>query len=264
MSDKVNKNIPVDGDLSIKNEKGSRLSRITNKHIYDKSGKKVATFDKTTKNLDKTSGKKVRVHSYRTSTGTYELIKDKLFRNGKMVGKTKFKEKFKVILIIIISILLLLASLSLGLLYLNQRPITVKIGAGDANGVWNEKTKVGVFDPQIKPGSEGEYEFYVVNESSVTLTYSFTIQEMFNYVNVYDFPMQYQVTLNDEVVHTWSKGTDVKVDNIIVEPNEKHSFVLEWRWLFDGGNDTIDTYYGTDGGIYSIYLNLFAEQYMEE
>ena len=60
------------------------------------------------------------------------------------------------------------------------------------------------------------------------------------------------------------KGTEVKVDNIIVEPDEKHEFVLEWRWLFDGGNDTIDTYYGTKGGIYSIYLNLSAEQYMEE
>ena len=266
MGDKINRNIPLDGDLSVSTNRNSseKITRVSNRHIYDSNGKRVATYSSRTTEIDKQTGKRVKVYSYNTSRGSYRLIGNKLFFNGKHIGSTKAKQSLKVTISILVSILLLLLCLFLGLLYFNQRPVTVRLGAGDSSGEWNERTKIAVFDPTIQPGSSGEYEFYVVNESDITLTYTFTIQEMFNNINVYNFPMQYRVLLDEEEVTNWTSGVQLKVTDLVVEPNKRHDFTLEWRWLFESGNDQIDTYFGQDGGQYSIYLNLSAEQYMEE
>ena len=73
-----------------------------------------------------------------------------------------------------------------------------------------------------------------------------------------------QEVLDNEEVTNWTSGVKLKVTDLVVEPNKRHDFTLERRWLFESGNDQIDTYFGQDGGQYSIYLNLSAEQYMEE
>ena len=266
MEDKVNRNIPLDGDLSVNVNRNSseRIARVSNRYIYDSNGKKVATYSSKTTEVDKQTGKKVKVYSYNTSNGSYRLVGNKIFLNGNLIGLTKAKQGLKVTISIAVSVLLLLICLFLGLSYFNQRPVTVRLGVGDSNGEWDSKTKIAVFDPSVQPGSSGEYEFYVVNESDITLTYTFTIQEMFNNINVYNFPMQYRVLLDDEEVINWTSGVELKVTDLVVEPSKRHEFTLEWRWLFESGNDQVDTYFGQDGGQYSIYLNLSAEQYMEE
>jgi hypothetical protein len=38
-------------------------------------------------------------------------------------------------------------------------------------------------------------------------------------------------------------------------------FTLEWRWLFESGNDEHDTLWGVENGNYNIAVNLYAELY---
>jgi hypothetical protein len=83
----------------------------------------------------------------------------------------------------------------------------------------------------------------------------------YNYKPVDNFPITYRLKdQNGYLDDGWHYALDVRVENIILEPGEKIKFTIEWQWAFEGGQDELDTYYGNQGGLYSVHLYLTSEQ----
>ena len=257
---------PFDGSLSINSrvkKEYRKLGRITHRAIYDVFGEKIAKFEEKKYDVDD-RGREVKVYTYLGEDGSYELIRNKVYLNGELIGKVTLRQKIRTaVTTLIILLLILLSAFSLVKHYLPE-PLNINMDVKDDNGSWNDQYKVHIFDSTIMPGSNGKYEFNVTNSSEIDLEYSFRIEEVYNHENVKDFPMIYRLMLNNEYKTEWMTGKELKVYDIMIKPNEEHHFVLEWSWPFDGQNDDIDTFYGNSNGEYSIMLYLSYSQYTEE
>ena len=56
------------------------------------------------------------------------------------------------------------------------------------------------------------------------------------------------------------KGSAVKSDTLRLGAGESHSYVLEWKWPYESGNDGIDTAAGEAGESYRVRLKISAQQ----
>ena len=246
---------------SLRGEGRAPYQRVTDKHIYDVHGEKIAKFSSWKKGKDP-EGKKSKIYTYKTKDGKeLKLIRNQLFVDGKSVGTIKQKNKNKEVIIKIIILILLLLCLIFLIIQAYTFPLTHKIEVKDENGVWSGETKVNMFSNNIKPGSEGEYDFYVENKGTGELLCTFTMSQDYNYKPVDSFPITYRVKdMNGYLDDGWAYALDVRIENIILKPGEKIKFTIEWQWAFEGGQDELDTYYGNQGGLYSVHLYFTSEQ----
>lgn len=257
-------NLSVKGEFkkSLKGEGRSSLSKITDKHVYDVHGEKVAKFDSWKKGKNPETGKSSKIYTYKSKDGkTIQLAGNTIFVNGKNVGTIKQKNRKKEILIKIGILLLLLLSLVFLIIQAYTFPATHEIDVRDNNGSWSGETKINMLGSSIKPGSEGEYEFYVENKGTSELKCTFTMTQDYNYKPVDIFPMTFRLKDDNRYLDDgWRYALDVRVENIILEPSEQKRLIVEWKWAFEGGQDELDTYYGNQGGLYSVHLYLTSEQ----
>lgn len=246
---------------SLKGEGRSSLGKITDKHVYDKHGEKVASFDSWRKGKDP-EGKRGKIYTYKTKDGKeIQLIGNSIFVNGKNVGAIKERHKKKDIIVKLIILLMLLLCLVFLVIQAYTFPVTHEVEVSDKNGEWSGETKINMLTSSIKPGSSGEYEFYVENKGTADLNCTFTMGQDYNYKPVEVFPMTFRLRDGDNYLDDgWSYALDVRVENIILKPSEKIKLTIEWLWAFEGGQDELDTYYGNQGGLYSIHLYLTSEQ----
>lgn len=235
--------------------------KISNKHVYDVNGEKVAKFSHWKKGRDP-EGKLGKIYTYKTKEGKeLKLVKNKLFVNGKSVGTIKQKNKNREVLVKIIILILLLLSLIFLIIQAYSFPASYKISVKDNNGEWSGETKINMFSNNIYPGTKGEYEFYAENTGSGDLVCTFTMSQDYNYKPVDVFPVTYRLKdQNGYLDDGWHYALDVRVENIELESGEKIKFTIEWQWAFEGGQDELDTYYGNQGGLYSVHLYLTSEQ----
>ena len=92
-------NLSVKGEFkkSLKDEGRSSFSKITDKHVYDVHGEKVASFDSWKKGKNPETGKSSKVYTYKSKDGkTIQLAGNTIFVNGKNVGTIKQKNKKKI------------------------------------------------------------------------------------------------------------------------------------------------------------------------
>lgn len=247
---------------SLKGEGRSSLSRITHKHVYDSHGEKVASFDSWKKGKNPETGKSSKIYTYKSKDGkTIQLAGNNIFVNGKNVGTIKQKNRKKDIIIKLVILALLMLAMVFLVVQAYTFPAKHEVDVRDNNGVWSGETKINMLGNSIKPGSEGEYEFYVENKGTEEIECTFTMSQDYNYKPVDIFPMTFRLKDgNGYLDEGWNYALDVRIENIILEPNEQIKLTVEWKWVFEGGQDELDTFYGSQGGLYSLHLYLTSEQ----
>lgn len=160
---------------------------------------------------------------------------------------------------------------------------------GDDEIVWEEDTQLNIFeisssnnegkvtvmsgtgDKIIAPGMEGRYEFRFQNTGNIAIDYNCTVKVLFTCSNdsvdtsvlpievrMKDFNGEYLIGSEDE----WAKPNEINKyeDAYTIGKNSYVYYVFEWRWLFEGGNDELDTFLGnlSDGTTTSLCVDFFA------
>lgn len=132
-----------------------------------------------------------------------------------------------------------------------EPPAPFEINISDANGRWEET--VDMFPSGIYPGSEGEHPFVITNSYSAPAEYSFRIAEIYNEQKVEDFPVEYRIIQGGQPMSDeWCAADELEKFIINVESGESLACALQWRWIFERGNDDEDTMYGKSSGRYSL------------
>lgn len=178
----------------------------------------------------------------------------------------------KPLIIVIVTVILLVIFLLFALLFASQdeeRPIdhipefTIAERDWITKEQWEVHNTIAVFDETIHPGSSGEYQFILKNESDVDLWFGIHLFEYLNTTISARSFMRYQLTMDDIVVDNnkveWHRAEEIKYQGIRLLPGADHLFTLKWEWPFENGNDEEDTLIGVTGGTVSISFIVFAE-----
>lgn len=131
---------------------------------------------------------------------------------------------------------------------------------------WTQGQEIQLFsgpagdDQTLLPGVEGSYPFKLENKNDFNVTCNLSIQEGSIHI-----PMRFRiVTEGDKKPLTgwWDtqKGSAVKSDTLRLGAGESHSYVLEWKWPYESGNDGIDTAAGEAGESFRVRLKISAQQ----
>lgn len=131
------------------------------------------------------------------------------------------------------------------------------------NGVGEIVVESAGEDVVIAPGTTSYYRFYVMNNGNAALDFSLRVLPSF-YVNgetQEHIPVPISIRLTDQdgnyVIGGYSKWIPVSELEILSETdgsyarvkntvgvNSYYSYLLEWKWDFEGGNDELDTMLG--------------------
>ena len=144
----------------------------------------------------------------------------------------------------------------------------------DESKDWDDNTSVEIFSAEYKnaagevvvkslvddeaiiaPGTENSYKFYLKNTGNVALDYSILLDPKFkiDYKDASLEGMPFEVRVSNQhgefLIGTeteWVNMDDVEpvVDQGIVGKNSYYSYLLEWRWVFESGDDKRDTMLG--------------------
>lgn len=245
--------------LKVIDQENNIIVGIRSKYIYDFYGNKIAIADET--NADDS------ILKYISEEDVY-IVKDSLFyKNDTQIGTIIQKEKdiTSLLILFICSLILLSTLLIISLIEIpNYEAPTFNIV--DSNGEWTSQGEIAVFDNSIFPGSSGEYKFIINNPHNVQLLYDIAIEELYNNEPIDNFPLEFRLRMNNGLLVTeeWLSSEELKYVDLNFLPNTSQSFTLEWRWLFENGVDSLDTYFGNDNGKYTLVFKLSAEIDVEE
>lgn len=134
---------------------------------------------------------------------------------------------------------------------------------------WESQSKIDLFynrkgtteDDKIIPGSSGYYYFRVENSRLKTLDITISLIE-----NDLHLPLQISITPLDsngkkiasQSISGMIRNGELKLKDKIKE-SDTVTYQLDWSWPADG-NDELDTIAGSLGGIYTLMLNITAEE----
>ena len=165
------------------------------------------------------------------------------------------------IIIISVTIALLLAALLFLILMETPENVPPRIVLKNMEGGELDKEyTLKVFDDLIYPGTDGEFSFRVENPHNQRVNYSFEIEPLYNGEPIDDFPIDYRIRLNNGLLNTeaWLDADELNYKDLTFLPETEHLITIEWRWLFEQGNDALDTAYGMDNGEYSFIFHITA------
>ena len=103
-------------------------------------------------------------------------------------------------------------------------------------------------DKVVAPGASTEYTIRIKNEDKVALDYTFNpiVKEKGPKI-----PIQVRLITPDQEYlvgspKTWGTFEDLKAIDYTatIAKNQVHEYELQWRWLFEGGDDEYDTQLG--------------------
>lgn len=144
---------------------------------------------------------------------------------------------------------------------------------GNDDKIWDEDTRLDIFeisstnnegkvtvlsgtgDKIIAPGMQGSYQFKFQNKGNIAIDYNCTVNVMFTCTNgnidssiipievrMQDYTGEYLIGSEEE----WAKPNSLinYFDEYTIGRNSYVYYIFEWRWLFESGNDELDTYLG--------------------
>ena len=163
----------------------------------------------------------------------------------------------------------------------------------DEEKIWDTETEIDVFKAEyyndesvltvrswdgesvIAPGTENDYIFYLQNTGNVAVDYQmeidFSLRVDGEQKEIADFPVSVRIhkaggeyLIGDE--NTWVSVSDVaQIENAgTLGVNSYESYMLEWQWLFEGGNDELDTMLGSAAAEKSITLSLDVNTHAQQ
>lgn len=261
------KNFSEDGKLNISRKyklvfdiDGKVLCGINKKSICDLNGEEIAKFKKKNSIVDK-MGKKATQVVYDSSFGVFRLIDRVLFLDNKRVGGLTKRDKLS---ISVLAVTGLAVALVIGVVALIDTPDNSmpRIVLGDDDGHITADREIGVFDDTIHPGSEGTFDYEIINPHSQGMSYTMDVNQYYNNEIIEDFPMRYKLKMNNQYIASldeWVDSSSLEFSNLIIEADSSTGFTLEWCWPFESGNDEYDTLLGIDNGDYHIVVSITAQ-----
>lgn len=141
----------------------------------------------------------------------------------------------------------------------------------EKNGpVWQQNTEISLFadrtgageDRKLMPGSKGSYEFLVSNRNSYEIRYQMKISAPEGQLLL---PLRYRLKSDGQYLcgdqDTWLTAEQLSAESVNLDPGEEKEYLLEWQWLFAGGNDILDTKIGSAADLeYRVIVMIHAEQ----
>ena len=127
---------------------------------------------------------------------------------------------------------------------------------------WEVHGKIAVFDDMIYPGTEGQYQFIIRNESEADLYFGFALREFVDTTVTTHRFMQYRLQMSGDYLGNndgWRYASEMAYQKLHILPGGEHLMTLEWRWPFENGTDGNDTLLGVAGGQLSIHFLVLAE-----
>lgn len=118
---------------------------------------------------------------------------------------------------------------------------------------------------EIAPGSAGYYRFQLKNTRSRDLTIQLTLSEG----KQVHLPLQFTLTpLNAKgekqnalaVKGSFQNGSATLDLAAGIGGRDTVTYQLDWVWPFESGDDQADTRLGEAGGLYTLYLQIYAEE----
>lgn len=188
---------------------------------------------------------------------------------------TKKGRVSKPLLAAIIATILLIIFIVVALL-LAPGDLIPEFSLTDQNGDWDAQAqgKIAVFDKTIEPGSKGEYDFIITNETAENLKYGFKLTEYLNTseVTARSF-MKYRLKVDNVYLDDgewrdagfkyfeYNPDSLLDYNGIKIISGTKHLMTLEWWWPYeiDDVHDQNDTLIGVAGGELSIHIFIWAE-----
>lgn len=194
-----------------------------------------------------------------------------------------------IILIILFLLSFIILTLRLGNFLSNNidiffiEPKHPEVIMGDDEKIWDGETSIDIFeikyindkgevtvisgtgDKVIAPGTKGYYKFNFKNVGNIAVDYqcdvrisfacdniTFNIDKLPIGVKLKDYNGNYIIGSNDEYssIYQLMNYSDSKT----IGKNSYVYYELEWCWLFDSGNDVLDTYLGNMSANSSIRL----------
>lgn len=249
------------GYLLLSDLGGRAVGSISKKRILDLNGREVATYAET-RYVTGEEGKMEKRRIYHSELGGMYFKDGVLYFQDEPIASTPRRERSLLGILMLLAATLLLACL-LVLVLLIEIPYADApvIDVSDQLGSWDMQTTIAVLDEMIAPGTSGEYEFVINNPHNVKIIYDIAILEYYNGEPVNNFPMEFRLRMNNVLLESedWHDISEIVYTDIQLLPNTKHSFTLEWRWLFESGDDPLDTYFGKDSGAYSLQFLMTAQ-----
>ena len=236
---------------------GKILCGINKHSICDLNGEKIAEFEKKNQIVNE-MGKKVTQVIYNSSFGVFRLVDRVLFLDNKRVGGLATKDKKSITVLAITGVLLALIIAVVALIDTPDDSMPT-IVLGDDVGLVTTDREIGVFDSTIHPGSEGEFNFEIINPHQKNIVYEMDVKQYYNGEEVDDFPMYYKLKMNNLYIaglDDWVACDGLSFVNLIIPDNSTQSFTLEWCWPFESGDDAHDTLLGIDNGSYHIVVSV--------
>lgn len=247
------------------------LGSVSGEGVFDLNGKMIAAIKREETHEDE-NGNKTHEAVYESDARSFVLRSDDLYSqdggNSVWVGRLERKKRnpvhiaiLSVIAAILITTIILLALIGMPADRPEpenlERPI---IDISDSNGSWEAQGVIAVFDDGIRPGSRGEYGFMLRNPNISEMQYEFYIEPRYEGAEIDYFPLQFRLKMNNVLLESkeWKTVDKLRFSSIDIMGGTTHTFTLEWRWAFEGGNDAQDTLIGADGGKISMVLHLSA------
>ena len=185
------------------------------------------------------------------------------------MAKSKKKSSLKALSMAIVATILLIIFLVIALL-LMPRPYIPEFEIGLRDWIkqqqWETHGEIAIFDEKIHPGSGGEFEFIITNESETDLQFGIVFTEYLETTASAHPFMQYRLKMNNVYIakdSEWRHASQMNFQNLRILPSTSQLFTLEWRWEFENGTDANDTLIGRAGGELSIHCLVLAEVYPE-
>lgn len=182
-----------------------------------------------------------------------------LYDKRVLVGKVQRDYSF----LIIFALVLLLLTSAISLLVVTherKEPIIPEFTVVDADGEWGATGSLNVFgNGKICPGEKGTYMFMVNNPNAADINCK--IKFKFRYGNGESLPpVSYTIFSEGKKLTLAEVENGLEVSGVVINEKSSRSFMLEWKWEFDGGDDGKDTIAGVLGSKYDILIEIIAEE----
>lgn len=148
-----------------------------------------------------------------------------------------------------------------------SQPNSGSIGVLENNKEWSQLGNIGIFGrgTVLSPGMQGEYDFKVVNSNDFAVKFTMLISEDEHEAG--KIPLCYRLRRGNTYLagsaeaDGWISGEILKDIDIQLGAGSEILYTLEWSWVYDGGNDELDTMIGEAvERMHQFDVTLFVEQ----
>ena len=251
---------------------GALIGGVSAYNVYDLNGTKIASLARV---IPTEGGEMRRYEGFRNFhlNGGYLMLE-----NGSLLGRVEVK-KDRSALVPVFSVLGVVLAAVLIIVCILGFPAPTNILPGDAapelilesdEEQWSAEEDLKIFPGTIMPGSEGVYEFKVINPTDYQLLYTLTLTDERGWGEDARSPIVYRIRMNDAYIlgdeDEWISLNEmqINIERLRFDANSSHIFIIEWQWPFMSGNDEADTDAGIAHAVYRLNVKVTATLYEGE